>query len=67
MRSILNKADRATLFRDRLTTAMAETGLSRAALSRATGVDRSTISQLLARDETRMPGAHLVAACAEAL
>lgn len=67
MRAILNKADRAALFRDRLTTAMAETGLSRAALSRATGVDRSTISQLLARDETRMPGAHLVAACAEAL
>jgi len=67
MRTILNKPDRATLFRERLTTAMAETGLSRAALARATGVDRSTITQLLARDDTRMPGAHLVAACAEAL
>ena len=67
MRTILNKPDRATLFRERLLTAMAETGLSRAALARATGVDRSTITQLLARADKRMPGAHLVAACAGAL
>lgn len=67
MRTILNKSERAILFRDRLTEAMGEAGLSRAALSRATGVDRSTITQLLAAGDTRMPGAHLVAACAEAL
>ncbi|WP_071673577.1 helix-turn-helix domain-containing protein [Nioella nitratireducens] len=67
MHTSLNKPDRAGLFRTRLTEAMAQSGLSRAALSRATGVDRSTITQLLAAEDARMPGGHLVAACALAL
>lgn len=67
MRTVVNRYQRATLFRDRLAAAMAEAGLSRAALARAAGVDRSTVTQLLAAGDTRMPGAHLVAACAEAL
>lgn len=67
MRTIINKLDRASLFRDRLALAMTQTGISRAALARATGVDRSTITQLLADGDTRMPGGHLVAAAAEAL
>ncbi len=62
-----NKLDRAELFRTRLGEAMAQSGMSRAALSRATGVDRSTITQLLAAGDARMPGGHLVATCAEAL
>ena len=67
MRTMINKHDRASLFRDRLAQAMTQTGTSRAALARATGVDRSTVTQLLADGEARMPGSHLVAAAAEAL
>jgi len=67
MRISVNKLDRAALFRDRLAEAMAQTGTSRAALARAAGVDRSTISQLLSDGDARMPGGHLVAAAAEAL
>jgi transcriptional regulator with XRE-family HTH domain len=64
---MLNRLDRASLFRARLSEAMTQTGTSRAALARATGVDRSTVTQLLAAEDGRMPGAHLVAACAEVL
>jgi transcriptional regulator with XRE-family HTH domain len=46
---------------------MEQTGTSRAALARATGVDRSTVTQLLSEADARMPGGHLVAACAETL
>jgi len=67
MRTMLNKLDRAALFRDRLAWAMTQTGTSRAALARATGVDRSTVTQLLADRDARMPGGHLVAAAAAAL
>lgn len=67
MRTMINKHYRASLFRDRLAQAMTQTGTSRAALARATGVDRSTVTQLLADGEARMPGSHLVAAAAEAL
>lgn len=67
MRSIINKLDRAALFRTRLAEAMEQTGTSRAALARATGVDRSTVTQLLSEADARMPGGHLVAACAETL
>ncbi|MBE2275293.1 MAG: helix-turn-helix transcriptional regulator [Rhodobacteraceae bacterium] len=45
---------------------MARTGLSQAALARATGVDRSTVSALLAGG-TRLPNAQLAADCAAAL
>ncbi len=41
--------------------------MSRSALARACGVDRSTIAQLLSEDETRLPNAHLAAECALAL
>ncbi len=46
---------------------MAETGTSQAALARAAGVDRSTISQLLKSRGPRLPNAQLVAECAAAL
>ena len=63
----MHKNDRAELFRTRLAARMALTGLSRSALARTAGVDRSTIAQLLATDEVRLPNAHLAAECAAAL
>ncbi|MEL6768209.1 MAG: helix-turn-helix transcriptional regulator [Pseudomonadota bacterium] len=63
----MDKRDRAALFRERLLAAMAEAGLSRSALARAAGVDRSTLSQLLADGETRLPSAQLVADAAAEL
>ncbi|MCY0092633.1 helix-turn-helix domain-containing protein [Hoeflea ulvae] len=63
----MHRHDRAELFRTRLAARLALTGMSRSALARAAGVDRSTIAQLLAGDETRLPNAHLAAECAEAL
>jgi transcriptional regulator with XRE-family HTH domain len=60
----MHKTDRAELFRNRLAARLALTGMSRSALARAAGVDRSTIAQLLAGDEVRLPNAHLAAECA---
>jgi transcriptional regulator with XRE-family HTH domain len=62
-----DKRNRALLFRDRLGRALQDAGLSQAALARAVGVDRSTVSQLLAGDGTRLPNAQVVAGCAHAL
>ena len=63
----IDKRDRSAQFRDRLAQAMADRALSQSALARLTGVDRSTISQLLAPDTARLPGGQLVAECAQAL
>ena len=62
----MDKRDRAQLFRTRLSQAMETAGSNQSALSRAVGVDRSTISQLLAPG-TRLPNAHVVAECAAAV
>lgn len=62
----IDKRDRAAQFRTRLAEAMARLGTTQSGLSRHTGVDRSTISQLLAGD-TRLPNAQLAADCAQAL
>ena len=67
MQSPIDKRDRARLFRDRLASAMAMAGRSQASLARAVGVDRSTLSQLLMADSTRLPNAQVVAECASAL
>ena len=61
-----DKRNRATIFRDRLTRAMAEKSINQSALARATGVDRSSISALLAEGK-RLPNAQLAADCALAL
>lgn len=66
MRTKLDKRDRAELFRVRLAEAMADRAITRAALARAVGVDRSTLSQLLSPG-TRLPNAQLAADCAQAL
>lgn len=63
----LDKRARADLFRARLTEAMDLAPCSRAELARRIGVDRSTISQLLAPGETRLANAHLVALMAQVL
>ncbi len=67
MSGINNKQTRAAQFRARLGDALAASGLSRAALARSVAVDRSTITQLMLADDARMPGGHVVAACAQAL
>lgn len=67
MMQIQDKRARAILFRDRLRSAMERAGTNQSALARAAGVDRSTISQLLAPDQTRLPNAQVVATCASAL
>ncbi|NJM84320.1 MAG: helix-turn-helix transcriptional regulator [Tabrizicola sp.] len=63
---MIDKRDRAALFRTRLAEAMAGRGITQSALARLTGVDRSTISALLAPG-TRLPNAQLAADCAAAL
>lgn len=62
----IDKRDRALLFRQRLAEAMSTRRLTQAGLARMAGVDRSTVSQLLA-DGTRLPNAQLAADCAAAL
>ena len=63
----INKSARASLFRERLRKAMSQRGQTQSGLARATGVDRSTISQLLTNDGPRLPNGHVVGACASAL
>ena len=63
---MIDKRDRACLFRNRLAQAMAEKSQSQSALARAVGVDRSTVSALLSGG-TRLPNAQLAADCAQAL
>lgn len=62
-----DKRDRARTFRERLEQAMAQAGHSRSALARATGVDRSTLSQLLSAETSRLPNAQFLAEAAGAL
>ncbi len=67
MPSKIDKRERAAQFRRRLARAMAEAGLTRSALSRRVGVDRSTVSQILSDEGARLPNAQVVAECASAL
>lgn len=63
----IDKRLRAEQFRIRLERAMQQTDCTQSALARRVGVDRSTISQLLAGHGARLPNAHVVGACASAL
>ncbi len=67
MTEILDKRDRAQQFRDRLSRAIRTAGTNQTALARAIGVDRSTLSQALSDDGPRLPGAQVVAGCADVL
>ncbi len=64
---IMDKRDRADLFRERLAGAMARQKVSRSKLARDTKVDRSTIGLLLKDDSPRLPNAQLAADAASAL
>lgn len=63
----IDKRARAALFRTRLAAAIKDAGSNQTALARETGVDRSTISQLLSDGGPRLPNAHVAGACAAAL
>lgn len=65
--SSIDKRQRAALFRQRLTDQMRAADLSRSALAVRSGVDRSTVAQLLSGATPRMPNAHLAAELALAL
>ncbi|MAN57694.1 MAG: transcriptional regulator [Paracoccus sp.] len=64
MKNLVDRRDLARQLRRRLSRIMAETGETQSGLARAIGVDRSTVSQFLADEGGRMPGAHLVASAA---
>lgn len=63
----MDKRERSRIFRLRLKDRLKISGISRSALARACGVDRSTIALLLHEEETRLPNAHLAAECASVL
>lgn len=67
MQSLFDKRLRAALLRERLSHAIDRAGSNQTALARKVGVDRSTLSQLLKDKGARLPNAHLVASCAQAL
>jgi transcriptional regulator with XRE-family HTH domain len=64
---MMDKSNRAAVFRTRLAEAMTSRGVTQSALARATEVDRSTISQILSAQTDRLPNAQLAADCAAAL
>jgi transcriptional regulator with XRE-family HTH domain len=63
----MDKLQRADLFRTRLLIAIRRSDTNQSELARRTGIDRSTISQILRDDAARLPNAHVVGACASAL
>jgi transcriptional regulator with XRE-family HTH domain len=67
MQDLVDKRDRTQHFRERMETAMRTSGISRAALARAVGIDRSTVTQMLSGRDVRMPGGHVVAGIAATL
>ncbi|MGB0440834.1 MAG: helix-turn-helix domain-containing protein, partial [Paracoccaceae bacterium] len=67
MVNIIDKRARAALFRNRLRAAMDMGHVSQSALARSSGVDRSTISQVLGDAGARLPNAHQVGAFAAVL
>lgn len=64
---IMDKRERAEIFRARLLAGMAQAGITQSALARQARVDRSTLSQLIKDDGARLPNGQLVAACAAVL
>lgn len=64
---ILDKRDRAEQFRTRLSQTLQDQQMTQSQLARLIGADRSTLSQALADHGTRLPGAHVISACAQAL
>ncbi|MFO8126522.1 helix-turn-helix domain-containing protein [Yoonia sp.] len=67
MFTIMDKRERAEIFRARLQAGMVQAGITQSALARQARVDRSTLSQLIKDDGARLPNGQLVAACAAVL
>jgi transcriptional regulator with XRE-family HTH domain len=67
MSTIIDKRQRADQFRLRLNQAITDQGVNRSELARRTGVDRSTISQLLNDRSARLPNGHVAGALASVL
>lgn len=61
---MLDRRVSATAFRDRLLGVIAQRGGSQAAFARASGIDRSTLTQLLSEQSPRLPRAETLAAIA---
>ena len=59
---VMERRDIARVFRARLRQAMEKSGFNRSTLARRIGMDRSTLSQLLATEHDRLPRAETVAA-----
>ena len=62
----LDRRVSAVAFRDRLISLMAQRGMTQAAFARATGLDRSTLTQLLSDQTPRLPRAETLVAIATA-
>lgn len=63
----MDRSDILRIFRSRLAEAMRHADLTRAQLADRAGVDRSTLSQLMSEDDTRLPRADTLAAIADPL
>lgn len=63
----MDRRETVTIFRQRLAEALEKAETSRSALARASGVDRSTLSQLLSPGNDRLPRADTIAAIAGSL
>jgi len=64
---MVDKRERAAIFRQRVEGAMQRNGLNRSDLAQATNSDRTTIGQLLTAGAPRLPNAHLAAEIASSL
>jgi transcriptional regulator with XRE-family HTH domain len=64
---IIDRRETVRIFRARFLEALEKAGLSRSALARRTGIDRSTLSQLLSPENDRLPRADTAAAIAAVL
>lgn len=64
---ILDRRDLTRLFRQRLSAAMERNDINQSKLARLSGIDRSTLSQLLSPDLVRLPRADTVAQLATTL
>jgi transcriptional regulator with XRE-family HTH domain len=61
----MRRQDTVAIFRERFLAVIARSGLNRSAFAARTGIDRSTLSQLLSSENDRLPRAETLAAIAE--
>lgn len=67
MQELIKKQDRSRIIRERIRTAMRHSQITQTELAEKTGVDRSTVSQVLMEDSVRVPNAHFIATTGEVL